>query len=149
MAWRVFGGCDAIPRTCLIARQKIAHGGKVRQHLGARRGRHRKRAQGARSNVSDRARQNVEHDVDLTADHVGECRRRAAIGHMYEVDPCHHLEELAGNMDRCSGPPTSPWRHLYVKPGWLWLIARKETSRPLIGRHVARPNTRRPCSPLK
>src|SRR5262249_14930249 len=102
VAWRVFGGCDAIPRTCLIARQKIAHGGKVRQHLGARRGRYRKRAQSARSNVSDRARQNVEHDVDLTAYHVGECRRRAAIGHMYEVDPGHHLEELAGNMDRCS-----------------------------------------------
>jgi len=53
--------------------------------------------------VPDRARQNVKHDVDLTADHVGECRRRAAIGHMYEVDPGHHLEELAGNMDRCSG----------------------------------------------
>ena len=49
-----FGAPTPIPVARLVARHEIANGRKVRQHLRARRGRHRQRAQLASPDVFDR-----------------------------------------------------------------------------------------------
>src|SRR6516165_9253621 len=101
-ARRALGRGDAVPGGGLIPWQELPHRRQIRQRLRARRAGYRQRAQRAGSNMLHRARQNIEHDVYLTTDHVGERRRRAAIGHVNEIDAGHHLEKLAGNMDRRS-----------------------------------------------
>ena len=47
-----------------------------------------------------RGRRGVDHDLHLSADQIGERRRRAAIGHLHHLDPGHHLEQLGGDVLR-------------------------------------------------
>src|SRR5262249_36173338 len=51
-------------------------------------------------NILDGPRQVAENDLHLTADEISECRSAATIGHVNDIDARHHLEQLAGNMER-------------------------------------------------
>src|SRR5262249_11980713 len=68
------------------------------QRLGALRCRHCQRSQLAGPDVCHGRRHEVEHDLHLTADQVGERRRRAAVRHVKHVDTGHHLEQLASEV---------------------------------------------------
>ena len=70
------GAPTPIPRARLVARHEIAHGRDVRQRLRARRGGHRQRAQLAGPDVLDRRRHGGEHDLHLSAEQIGQRRRR-------------------------------------------------------------------------
>src|SRR5262245_32652547 len=93
---RVLRRADAIPRTRLVAGHEIGDGRSIRQQVRARRAGDRQHAQPARTDVLDRRRYVVEHHLHLPANHVGQCGRTAAIGHVHHIDAGHHLEQLAG-----------------------------------------------------
>src|SRR5262245_52538918 len=97
---RVLRCTDAIPRTRLVARHEIGHGRSIRQQVRARRAGDRQHAQPACADVLDRRRYVVEHHLHLPANHVGQRWRTAAIGHVHHVDAGHHLEQLAGHVNR-------------------------------------------------
>src|SRR5204863_1782181 len=111
--WRSLWCADAGPRAGLETGHELRDWRDVREGLQAGRGVHRERAQPAGSDVRDRRGQVVEHDMDLSADEVGQCRRRAPIRHMQHVDARHHLEQLAGYMSHRSAARRSevdlPW----------------------------------------
>ena len=59
----------------------------------------------------------VEHDLDASAQQIRECRRRAAIGHVQQVDARHRLEQFAAEMN---GRAATGRRHIErarVRPG--------------------------------
>ena len=56
------------------------------------------RPQPAGLDVRLRDRQGVEHELNLTADQVGERRRAAAIGHVAGLDAGLQVQQLAGQM---------------------------------------------------
>src|SRR5262249_40947183 len=59
---------DAMPRACLVARHKIAHGRDVGQRRRARFRGYRQRAHLASPGVSDGCRHNVETDLHLAGE---------------------------------------------------------------------------------
>ena len=108
------GAPTPIPCARLVARHEIANGRDVRQHLRARRGGHRQRAQLAGPDVLDRRGHGIEHDLHLPAEQIGQRGRRAAIGHVDHVDAGHHLEQLAGHM---VARPPMPADAMLILPG--------------------------------
>src|SRR5262249_15620628 len=89
---RVPGRATPEPVARLEARHKFAHGRDVRQRLRPRCGRHRERAQLPAPNVLDRSGDPSERDHDLSAEQIGQCRPRTAIGHVNKIDAGYHLE---------------------------------------------------------
>ena len=48
-------------------------------------------------------RHDAEHDLELPADQIGKRERLAAVRDVDHVDAGHHLEQLAGDMERTPG----------------------------------------------
>src|SRR5262249_51606506 len=88
--------------TGLVARYELADGRDVRQQFRSRCSRHRKGQQPAIPDVLDRRGHVVEYRLHLATYQV--CKRgcRTPIWHVDQVDIGHHLEQLAGQMDRGS-----------------------------------------------
>jgi hypothetical protein len=56
----------------------------------------------ARPDISDGRGCKVKHHLHLTADQIGERRRRASIRHMKHIDASHHLKQLTSQVRRIS-----------------------------------------------
>jgi len=54
--------------------------------------------------VRQRRHHHIKPDLHLSGDQIGHHGRAAAIGDVDHVDPGHHLEQLARQVRRCSGP---------------------------------------------
>src|SRR5262245_15978449 len=94
----VFGRANAIPTTRLVARNEIAHGRDVWQHLQSCRGCHGQRPKLAGSDMPDRRRNRVEHGLNLARNEIGQRRARAAIVYLDHIDARHHLKQFSIKM---------------------------------------------------
>ena len=99
---RTCGRSNAIPCAGLVARHKIGHHRKVRQHVRACRCGDRQCAQPAGPDVLDRGSCCIKRNLHLTTDQIAQCRRRPAIGHVSHRGVGHHLEQLARDVVRSS-----------------------------------------------
>ena len=81
---------------------EIRHGRHVGQHLRARRGGHRQRAQLAGPDIIGGAGRGGEQDLHLAAEQIGEGGTLAPIGHVHQVDAGHHVEQLARHVRRAA-----------------------------------------------
>src|SRR5262245_20614152 len=97
---RVSRRADTPPSTRLVAWHELAYSRDIGQPLPTRRGRHRQRSQLAGLDVRDRLNRGGEHDLHLPTEQIGPRGPAAAIRYVHEVDPGHHLEQLAGHMGR-------------------------------------------------
>jgi hypothetical protein len=73
---------------------RFGDGGQVRKCARALRPGDRQRAHLAVAHQADRGRQRREHDRHVAAEQIGQCRTRAAIGHVVELDARHAGEQL-------------------------------------------------------
>ena len=91
---------DAFKRRRLIARQEIADRRQVRQRRRTGRRSHRQCANLPGLDERQRRRGQVEHDLNLSAHEIDQRRCVAAVRHVHQIDAGHHLEQLAGHMQR-------------------------------------------------
>src|SRR5215831_13181286 len=98
LGWRTPWHADPSPYARLVAWHGVADGRDIRQLIEPSLARHGQRTQRARSDVGKRGGQNVETDLHLSTEQINDHRRRAAIGHVNQIDAGHHLEQLARHM---------------------------------------------------
>src|SRR5215831_17097836 len=98
LRWHVFGCKDARPLACLETGDELANGRNIGERLGAHCGRHRQRTQLTSLEIFDRGRHVRECYLDLSAEQISNCRPRAAIWDVHQIDAGHHLEILANHM---------------------------------------------------
>ena len=97
---RVLRRGDAFERRRLVARQEFADRRQIRQRRRTGHRRHRQPANFSGLDERQRRRGQVEHDLDLSAHEIDQRRRVAAVRHVHQIDAGHHLEQLAGHMQR-------------------------------------------------
>src|SRR5262249_60512559 len=97
---RFFGRASALQPRCFSARNEVSSGRDVWKSLRTGCGVHRQRTQLARSDELHRLGYGVEHYLYLSGHEIGHRGRATAIRHMDHVDPGHHFEQFAGDMDR-------------------------------------------------
>jgi hypothetical protein len=99
--WNILVMGDRVtPARCrrLVARHKIADRRDIGQGLYPSGGRHSQGAQPAGPDLLDRGNREIEHDLDLSADEVGDRWPASAIVHRKQVEPRHFLEEFSIKM---------------------------------------------------
>src|SRR5262249_42391006 len=82
----------AVPRTDLVAWDKLAYGRKLRHCLRAHRSGYCEPAQLAGSDVLDRRRKRGEQDLRLPTEQGYKCGSITAIRHVDQVDASHRLK---------------------------------------------------------
>jgi hypothetical protein len=99
---RAFRRAEPHPALRRVAQHGLAHARHIRQRRPARPNSDAENPQSPRSDVLDRRRDRIEHEVDMPGEQIGECRRAAAIRHMEQIDPSHRFEQLAVKMRRAA-----------------------------------------------